>query len=463
MSNYLSDGSKKEIASFIGSEVNKVLDPFMALLKSLEGPASKAGMSPTEFVSKMTNDGKQSGHFDPSGRFHPTRHDPHGRRIGDVYDPASGKTLNFGQYLTDMVDYSTNGPRAQKSMERLDSYGVKAIVNHNAKDGSYTKAALAESSGVAGGYTVPPVFLAQLMAWAVEESLVQSRATKYPLESRTLQIPSLDQVTKQGAGNSNLLGGVIASWTSEAATRSETEPIFKQTTLTAWELSFISIASNTLLQDNAIGMDTWLTQLFSKAIAWYTDYAFFQGDGVGKPLGILNSAANIQVTRKDSSHFRFQDVGNMLAKLYWPMRADNDIAWVMHQSVIADLFALSDYTGSTAGTGRLVFQPFNQGAQEAIPQSAGVQSAGYLAGYPVLITEKVPALGTAGDVNLIHFPSYVLGQRMELELAVSPHYKFANNQLTWRAVWRGDGTSWLQGAITLADGTKSVSPFISLL
>ena len=446
----------------INERVSKIETAQDGLKSLLKQPASRTGISPEELIARATKGGDVSGTFLPDGTFRPLPWNRGGKRVGTVLD-AEGKSYNFGEFLGAFAEYGANGPRSPKAMEVLDKqFGVQGI-RVDEKSGMIQKTALAESSGVTGGYTIPPQFVNKIMTYAIEQALVQPRASKQPLTARTVQVPSLDIVTKNGAGNSNLLGGVIANWTAEAATRTETEPQFRMTTLTAWELSFYTVASNTLLMDNAVGLDSFLTQLFAAAIAWYTDFAYFQGNGVGKPMGILNAAANLAVNRKDTGHFRIQDVAAMLGKLYWMLSGDRSgIAWVIHQSVIPDLFSMSDYTGSTAGTGRLVFQPINQGVQEAPGQSAGVQSFGYLGGYPVLITEKVPALGGLGDVNLIHFPSYLLGERMELEIATSPHVKFLNNQMVWRGVFRGDGQPWLQGAITLADGTQTVSPFISL-
>jgi HK97 family phage major capsid protein len=84
--------------------------------------------------------------------------------------------------------------------------------------------------------------------------------------------------TAQSAGVSPFFGGVQMSWTEEAQTRTETEPAFKMMELKAHELSGYSVSSNVLLQDAAFGLEKFLFQLFAQAIAWYEDYAFFQGN-----------------------------------------------------------------------------------------------------------------------------------------------------------------------------------------
>jgi HK97 family phage major capsid protein len=143
------------------------------------------------------------------------------------------------------------------------------------------KAALGESSGVTGGYTVPPDFYQSLMSLIVERSIVRPRAYVQPMASATLQIPYLDVTTPQSSGVSPFFGGVQMRWTAEAQTRSETEPAFKQMELKAWELSGYSVSSNVLLQDSVVGLEKFLMTLFSMAIAWFEDYAFLQGNGAG--------------------------------------------------------------------------------------------------------------------------------------------------------------------------------------
>jgi predicted phage gp36 major capsid-like protein len=61
----------------------------------------------------------------------------------------------------------------------------------------------------------------------------------------------------------------------------------------AQELSGYSVSSNIILQDAAFGLVKFLMTLFGKAVAWYEEYAFLQGNGVGKPLGIVNAPATV--------------------------------------------------------------------------------------------------------------------------------------------------------------------------
>ena len=174
------------------------------------------------------------------------------------------------------------------------------------------KASLAESSGVTGGYTVPPEFYQQLMTIMAENTFIRPRAFVAPMASATLQIPYLDITTVQSAGVSPFFGGVQMYWTAEAQTRTETEPQFKQMELRAWELSGYSVSSNVLLQDSIIGLEKFLMTLFAMSLAWFEEYAFLQGNGAGKPQGMLGANAAISVNRSGGANtVVFADVATM--------------------------------------------------------------------------------------------------------------------------------------------------------
>ena len=93
------------------------------------------------------------------------------------------------------------------------------------------------------------------------------------------------------------------NWTEEAQTRTETEPQFNMMELKAHELSGYSVSSKVLLQDSAFGLEKFLMTLFARAIAWFEDFAFLQGNGVGKPQGILTAPAAIAFDRQLQQSF----------------------------------------------------------------------------------------------------------------------------------------------------------------
>jgi HK97 family phage major capsid protein len=332
------------------------------------------------------------------------------------------------------------------AVRKGDVKALEELGSHFAdwSDGAEGKAAMATTTGVTGGYTVPTQFLPDLVSAAAEQAIARPRATVIPMASRSLQVPYLDVTQAPNAGDTAFFGGLVARWTEEASPLNETEPAFRQLELVAHELSGYSLISNALLADNAVGLEAILLRLFGSAIAWFEDYAFLRGDGVGKPLGVASAPAAVTINRSAGNTFKLVDAGSMLGKLL-PGWSGRSTAWVIHPSVLQQVVQM---VSAAAGVGWL------DNLRDKLPMQ--------LLGLPVCISEKLPALGTAKDVLLVDFQHYLIGDRQQIEIAYSEHYKFTNNQGTWRFVARVDGQPWLRSAVTLSDAASTVSPYVYL-
>jgi HK97 family phage major capsid protein len=328
-----------------------------------------------------------------------------------------------------------------------DSHFLPAETDHLSPE---QKAALAESGGPVGGYTVPPEYADRMMTVAAENAVVRPNATVAPMQSATLQVPTIDMTTPQAAGVSPYFGGVQMKWTGEAQTRTESEPQFKQVELKAWELSGSAVVSRPLLDDGDAGaLDVYLATVFGLALAWAEDYACLQGDGVAKPQGIVNSPAAATVTRQTGGQIQYADVAGMLAKLQ-PSSYDRAF-WVHSPTAVPQLLQLKD------GTSRAVL--FGAGQEPDVRPRRRNWS---LLGFPMFCSEKLPPLGTKGDLILIDPRYYLIGDRMQLSISASAHVNFLKNQVTFRLTRRTDGQPWIEKPITLQDGTTTASPFVVL-
>ena len=97
-----------------------------------------------------------------------------------------------------------------------DSHFVPAETDHLS---AQQKAALAESGGPTGGYTVPTEYAAGMMTVAAENAVVRPNATVAPMQAATLPAPYIDMTTPQAAGVSPYFGGVQMKWTGESQAR----------------------------------------------------------------------------------------------------------------------------------------------------------------------------------------------------------------------------------------------------
>lgn len=315
---------------------------------------------------------------------------------------------------------------------------------------------MAEGSGQTGGYTVAPDYGKELLQLAHEESIVRPYSNNKKLPAREAYYPMLNQTFvpsgTQGAPQSAYYGGVKMTWSGEAQPGTPTEPTFKQVHIVTNELQGLTKISRFLLSDSFISLDAELKSLFSGAIAYAEDYAFLAGDGVAKPRGVLSAPATITyATRATANKFKLADAANVMGAMTPQSRPKS--VWVMTNNLFSELVQLVD------ASGRVTYIP-NVGTGYNEAKLAMGQLL--LFGRPVLFTEKLPALGTTGDVLLADFSKYITADTGSLEIAASDQYAFNTNQITYRIIERVDGQPQIDAPFTQQDGTTKTSPFVIL-
>lgn len=348
--------------------------------------------------------------------------------------------------LKDAKYVSPDSEDKDRTDDESKSWGdfLVAVRNNNVKRlKNVYKAALAEGVGSTGGYLVPTEFNAMLEGRISDLSVLRrAGATVVNMGSRTREVPVLDIETAPSAGDTAFAGGVTASWTEEAAAISETEPVFRLVTLVAHKLAAYSLASSEVRDDAAESIDGILATAFARAIASKENYAFFRGDGVGKPLGILTGSAKISATRSGASAVAVGDIAQMMSDLL--PESWGTAAWFCNPTVADQLIQLVNNPISLLDSLRTDGPPMQ------------------MLGLPIYWTGALPALNTAGDILLADPSYYLIGDRSGISVAFSEHFKFSNDQLAWRAVKRVDGQPWVDNNITLEDGATTVSPFVVL-
>jgi len=301
---------------------------------------------------------------------------------------------------------------------------------------------LSEAVGAAGGFLVPIEYRPEIFQKAYEDSIVRPLATVLPMSVRQLQMPSLDQTITPDAPKSAFQGGMVFFWTEEGAPKTEVDLKFKLIDLVCHEYSGYLPVTNILIADSPISLETLIRTQFGKTSAGYEDWHFLNGSGVGQPQGVISAGATLQPNRAGANHIVWADIMAMLHNF----QPGANGRWVIHHCCLEELLQLQD------GLGNYMWIP---NMRDGIPT--------YLMGYPIIWTEKVPALGTKGDIGLYDFSYYLIGDRQQPTIDSSIHYKFIENQTTFRLAARVDGQPWLTAPIMLMPaGTSSISPFVSL-
>lgn len=324
---------------------------------------------------------------------------------------------------------------------------VKTLKAYGSQKDKESHKDLSGGTGAGGGYLIPHQFIAELLRVDEGEAVVRPYARKIPMASRSLSIPKLEQSDVPAEyWKLDYYGGVLSYWTAEGGAKTETEPEFGALELNAHKLAGYTQASDELLDDSAIGIEGLLYDLFRGTIMMREDFAFLRGTGVGMPLGILNSPVLLTQARDTANQINHEDVSNMLAQ-FMPSSFGRAV-WVVSLLALPQLLQMED------GGGNNMFIPNSTGGiTQAIP--------GTLLGRPVIVSEKVPNLGSTGDLMLCDFSYYIIGDRQNTSIASSEHYAFTNDLTTWRFVHRVDGQPWLDSPIYI-DTTHQVSPFVAL-
>lgn len=425
-----------------------------AMEKSQEGYITKGLNALTAVSSKGRGQNTFTGQ---NGRQH---------ELSDILDPFNKRALGveFGHSLQEIALLTSPKLRQDPHLgEQLIARGNSDDVVRKSLTGrgiNVVTKALAEGVGSTGGYTLPIQFNMELMRLAAEESFLRQRVRNVPMTTREVLIPTLDQTgTTPAAGQSEFFGGIYWQWEPEGSnyqTNAQTQPGFRQVQLTARDLVGIVIASNQLLADNAVGLDTVLTTIFKEAAAWAYDYWILRGNGASQPLGMINSPCAYTQSFTTTGKFLFPDV--LAMRSHMVESSSEGCVWIMHQSVMPSLYGM---TNNATNSGLLVWlDPYGGDGKNMGP--AARKPGALLMGDPVYFTEKLPALanGSLGSVIYTDPSKYLLGDRMAIQIEASQWPLFQFYQTMWRVIMRFDGTPLLTKPITLSDGSFQVSPVI---
>lgn len=221
-----------------------------------------------------------------------------------------------------------------------------------------------------GGYVAPPEL----------DQLIEARLMA---ASPMRQIASVRQ-TSAGTFRKPIGLGVEAQWAGETASRAATTANgLALIEFPAGELFAQPAATQTLLEDAYSDIDAWLADEVEAAFAAQESAAFINGDGVGKPKGLLSNDI------VDEASHEWGKIGSVAGDFGAANAADNLIdliyapksqyrangRFVMNRRTVSEVRKLKDVDG------RYIWQPGVAG------------DAATVLGYPVTEIEDMPDIG----------------------------------------------------------------------
>jgi HK97 family phage major capsid protein len=226
-----------------------------------------------------------------------------------------------------------------------------------------------------------------------------------------------------------------ASWKPQSP-----DPTFREIRLEPQEVAAHIVLTDKLLRNSAAA-GALATSLLRKAIQGAEEDVFFRGDGIGKPLGIIGHPSTLNRARAGANAIAYTDI----VAMYSMAKFGGSLVWVASQTCLPQLMTMVD-----AGN-NLIWQP---SAREGAP--------GTLLGFPLLINDQSPALGTQGDLVLIDLDYYLVKDGSGISVQASEHPLFTSNRTIIKAFWNVDGQPWLTSPLLQRDGVTQVSPFVVL-
>jgi HK97 family phage major capsid protein len=294
-----------------------------------------------------------------------------------------------------------------------------------------------------GGFAVPNQFFSRWLDSSLEGEIVRPRADIRPMSSKTASVAAFDDADR----SSTLYGGFAGGWAVEGEELDVEIPKLRGVNLDAKKLGILARVSNELAADG-VSYEAQLEQAIIKALGFFLDRAFLTGLGTGQPLGVINAGGTVVVEKESgqlASTILYRNVINMLSRLM-PGSFTQSV-WVCSQSAIPELMEMSVAIG-TGGS--------------HVPALINNNGQFTLLTRPVVFTEKVPGLGTKGDIGLFDFSHYLVGLRADMSLARSFEAGFTKDVAYYRGIIRVDGAPKLNTPVTPAGGGPTVSPFVVL-
>ncbi|MGE0722803.1 MAG: phage major capsid protein [Alphaproteobacteria bacterium] len=316
----------------------------------------------------------------------------------------------------------------------------------------YNALGMNEGVGEDGGFLVPAEFRDAIM------KLVEGEDSLLPLcdsstTSRNAVTQNVDKTTPWGTT------GIQVYWESEGSSTTTTGAKFDQTTLRLNKL-FARVDASDELLDDAPQLDNYLRVKAPEVMTSVINLAIVQGNGVGKPLGIMNSGALVTISKEtsqpaDTIHHR--NLTKMMGRMYaksWPRAR-----WLMHQDVWAQLPLLSfrdigAYPSTATGSAVPAYMP-----------PSGISGAPYgtLFGRPIMVLEALETIGDLGDIVLADMTAYrAVTKAGGTRVDTSIHLKFDTDETVFRFIFRLAGAPWWSAPISPRDGSNTRSPFVTI-
>lgn len=317
-----------------------------------------------------------------------------------------------------------------------------------------------ESVGGDGGWLVPPEFSDTVWKKINGVGSLLPLCASFQTSRNSFSFPK-DETTPWD--NS---AGVTVYWEGEGGAGTEAKPKFEVETARLNKLMSLIKVTEELLED-AAGLDSYLRMWAPIKMQSRINTAIVRGNGVGKPLGILNAGGSLitvsKETSQDAATILYSNVNKMWSRLYSECRAN--AVWLINQECEPMLngmaFVPAAFQPGGSTTSLTAYTPVYLPAG-----SIAGTPYGSIFGRPVIPMQPCSALGTLGDIILTDLSQYMSltktqdGGAPRVDTSIHLHFDQAID--TYRFIFRMTGQPLWSSTISPENGSTTYSWAVAL-
>ena len=312
----------------------------------------------------------------------------------------------------------------KKTGRASDEYKA-AILNALRSNFRQISNVLSEGVDANGGYLVPEEYDHRLIDVLNEENIMRRLGTR---------------ITTSGEHKINIAATKpAAAWIEEGGALTFGDATFDQIIMDAHKLHVAIKVTEELLYDSAFNLENYIIKQFGKALANAEEDAFINGDGVGKPLGLLaaEGGAEVGITAASATAITADEVINLIYSLKRPYR--KNAKFMCNDQTLAAIRKLKD------STGQYLWQPSLQSGE---PDR--------ILGYEIMTSPYFPTIaGGKPAMAFGDFSYYNIGDRGTRSFAELKELFAGNGMVGFVAKERVDGKLVLPEAVKLLVMKKS--------
>ena len=385
---------------------------------------------------------------DPSHGYYP---EANGREL-----TKAEKVVALGRFAKDVVSAGEGFSRPSELLTKSISRS-QGVIDKAVKDGVIDKAA---GSGVTvaidaeAGALLPPVLSIMLSDVGMEVSPIRKRAKIVPVGLGGVEIV---KPKNYDHSSGTIYGGVKAYWIAEDDEITATKPKTETLQLRVNGLAAMAYASHkTMKGAPASYIGGYVLPVMAEGIAFAETDAFINGNGAGKPMGLMNAGCKLSITAETgqtstANVILTANIDKMVARIR--VKNNSGLTWLYNRP---ELYTWLIGLTRVVGTGGQMANLFQRGSPAA-------NTGAVLDGIPIEDTEFCQAAATTGDLILTDLSQYLVADDQSgAEVAQSIHLKFDYGQSAFRIIKYVGGMPENSAVFQRYKGSNTTSSIVTL-